>query len=417
MISATQRHATSLARQLGDHKSEVAEEFPSVNRFLWTQIDDVGPPPRRQHTMCFDPIRKRILLFGGRNDKGVLFRDTWERGPDDWTQVSDIGPGKRFGHAICHGGAQVGVLLFGGMDAAGFLGDTWQWKDGVWVQIEDSGPSRRFAHSMAYDLMRNRVVLFGGESSEGVQNDTWEWDPVTSKWTQVADGGPLRRANASMAYDRVFNRLVLFGGDDRSGDSFGDTWVFDQSGWIQVAHFGAPPCSSGALVGTDVQLTSFGGVQQLAPPRIAQVLSGTWAFGEKFWTQRQDMGPSPRWGHAMAFDLTRRTLALFGGSASLDEFGDTNGETWEHLETDPSAMGARVAAIEIASQAYSGAPFGLAIRMERISLYAVNLSVKWIENPSTTPRPSRTSTTPRLKASARNRNSRCRRANQGFRCK
>jgi hypothetical protein len=33
------------------------------------------------------------------------------------------------------------------------------------------------------------------------------------------------------------------------------------------------------------------------------------------WSQRQDMGPSPRWSLAMAFDAVRKRTVLFGGEA------------------------------------------------------------------------------------------------------
>ena len=41
--------------------------------------------------------------------------------------------------------------------------------------------------------------------------------------------------------------------------------------------------------------------------------------GKLLWTQKQDIGPTPRMGHAMAFDAARGRTVLFGG----DGFGDT----------------------------------------------------------------------------------------------
>ena len=43
------------------------------------------------------------------------------------------------------------------------------------------------------------------------------------------------------------------------------------------------------------------------------------------WTQKQDIGPGARSGHAMAFDAVRKRVVLFGGSAIGTLFGDT----WE----------------------------------------------------------------------------------------
>ena len=54
------------------------------------------------------------------------------------------------------------------------------------------------------------------------------------------------------------------------------------------------------------------------------------------WTQKQDIGPRPRAGHAMTYDATRQRVVLFGGD-SLDGllFGDTwewNGENWTQVQ-------------------------------------------------------------------------------------
>src|SRR5688500_5531731 len=43
------------------------------------------------------------------------------------------------------------------------------------------------------------------------------------------------------------------------------------------------------------------------------------------WTQKQDIGPSPRYGHAMAYDAARQRVALFGGLAG----GIATNDTWE----------------------------------------------------------------------------------------
>ena len=44
------------------------------------------------------------------------------------------------------------------------------------------------------------------------------------------------------------------------------------------------------------------------------------------WTQKQDIGPRPRTGHAMTYDVARQRVTLFGGD-SLD--GVLRRDTWE----------------------------------------------------------------------------------------
>ena len=55
---------------------------------------------------------------------------------------------------------------------------------------------------------------------------------------------------------------------------------------------------------------------------------------ESIWTERQDIGPAPRSGHAMAFDTNRSRVVLFSG-AFADVGNDPSvllGDTWEHQE-------------------------------------------------------------------------------------
>jgi hypothetical protein len=59
------------------------------------------------------------------------------------------------------------------------------------------------------------------------------------------------------------------------------------------------------------------------------------------WTQKQDIGPKPRSGHALAFDAARGRIVLFGGDAAGSLFNDTwewDAENWTQVaDSGPSA--------------------------------------------------------------------------------
>lgn len=59
------------------------------------------------------------------------------------------------------------------------------------------------------------------------------------------------------------------------------------------------------------------------------------------WTQKQDVGPAPRFAHAMVFDQSSQRVLLFGGNALDQLFEDTwqwDGQDWTQLEDNgPSA--------------------------------------------------------------------------------
>jgi len=75
-----------------------------MDRLLWTQILDTGPPSRRFAAMAYDSDRDRVVLFGG----GVFVpvgpddyptempgQDTWEFDGEIWMQLEDMGPPAR----------------------------------------------------------------------------------------------------------------------------------------------------------------------------------------------------------------------------------------------------------------------------------------------------------------------------------
>ena len=128
---------------------------------------------RWSHVMAWDPVRERVLLFGGGGGPGVA-GDTWTWNGAVWSKVAVPGPAARFQSAMVHDVARRRLVLFGGQ-----RGDTWEWDGADWsLRVPAASPSTRSAHAMAYDAARQRIVLFGGSNSSGCVGDTWEWDGV-----------------------------------------------------------------------------------------------------------------------------------------------------------------------------------------------------------------------------------------------
>ena len=287
--------------------------------------------------MTYDSTRSRVVLFGG-DPLSNLLGDTWVWDGSFWTQIDDIGPAPRRDSALVYDTARQVAILFGGRSAQGALGDTWQWDGAEWTQLSESGPAARFTHAMAFDSTRNRTVLFGGSSGAASLSDTWEFDG--QDWTQQEDTGPSARAAHSMTFDSTNARVVLFGGADAGSKGLGDTWGWSGSAWQQIAEFGPPNRLGAAMVAMNTSLVLFGGVSTNATEPPAQVFADTWEFDGKHWTQRQDIGPGPRRDLAMAFDSGRNRVVLFGGlrlpPAAQIDVAALSGETWEHAGDQPA---------------------------------------------------------------------------------
>jgi len=125
---------------------------------------------------------------------------------------------------------------------------------------------------------------------------------------------------------------MLFGGAVVSGNT-NDTWAWDGIEWTQVANMGPLPSRAVGMTFAGAATLLFGGISS-APALANEELSRlSWECDGEHWTLRQDMGPAPRWGHALAFDSQRGRPVLFGGVSVLP--GDPNaassvlGDTWE----------------------------------------------------------------------------------------
>ena len=278
-----------------------------------------------------------------------MFGDTWEWDGEYWVQVADFGPQPRLSHAMAYDENQARVALFGGATKTALLNDTWEWDGETWTQVADTGPPPRSAMAMASDTKRKRIVLHGGNRADSVSTaaygDTWEWDG--SQWAQFEGFGPHARYIHSMTYDSLRERTVLFGGFFDPGTFYGDTWEWDGSSWSEAAHFGPGPrfFHQMAFDGRFVML--FGGlVKEIGGEPY--VSGETWDWNGARWTERSVVGPSPRGSHAMAFEIARGRVVLFGGfSDPFDPETPLFNDTWEASEISP---GHRVAS----NQGFSG---------------------------------------------------------------
>ncbi|MBK8974904.1 MAG: hypothetical protein IPM29_03180 [Planctomycetes bacterium] len=301
----------------------------------WLRIADRGPAPRRGTAMAYDPTTRCVVLFGGTDSpapgQGTYWRDTWEWDgiSGTWSVVSQVGPPVRDGHAMVWDPTRQRVLLHGGSDAQGrALGDTWEW-DGArrsWTQVSQTGPQpMRRGFAMAFDGLAGRAVLFGGFAA-GYLADTWQWDGSTGRWTLSATAGPSARAGHAMIYDPMSHRVLLIGGGETQAIPprlVGDLWAWDgtTNTWTRVADAGLTPRAGHVAAYDPTRRRScvFGGFVGYA----SEWLGDTWEWDGSRWLLG---APSPRQELAAAWDVGRHRLVLFGGA---DVYLGAQADTWE----------------------------------------------------------------------------------------
>jgi len=267
-----------------------------------------------------------LVLFGGYNNGGGYFSDTWEWNGTNWLGRSPLNsPGPRYGHAMAYDAVRQRVVLFGGFNGAE-IGDTWEWNGTNWTQLLPvASPSTRYDHAMAYHAVSQRVVLFGGQRNGSPVGETWEWDGTN--WTLLPSASPSARHSHAMAHDAARQRVVLFGG---VGVSYlGDTWEWNGTNWLAQFSLNYPsPRYRHAMAYDEMgqRVVLFGGSSS-----STSYLSDTWEWNGTNWVQLSPTAsPSARYGHAMAYHAAGQRVVLFGGAGSL-------GDTWINgLPTTPA---------------------------------------------------------------------------------
>ena len=212
--------------------------LPLAGPPVWTQLAAAGPAPtvRANHSAIYDPIGDRMLVFGGTSATGGLRADTWSLSfglAPAWEALAATAPEARSGHVATYDPVRQRMLVFGGLDPIGApRQDLWEMAlDGppAWQEVEWLGvpPPGRAYHTAAYDPNGTRLYVFGGyDGTSPYRNDLWELSLVSKPtWRVVGQSGaaPAPRGYTCAIFDPVRNALRIFGG---GGTRLGDTWTY-----------------------------------------------------------------------------------------------------------------------------------------------------------------------------------------------
>lgn len=311
--------------RVGDGEGPPDNGGAGTGQFSMAWINRDQPVGRNSHALCFDSARNVGVLFGGY-DGGIL-GDTWEwdGAAGLWTRVSSTGPSARYAHGLVYDSRRRVSVLVGGTDGQASFRDTWEWNGLTWRLASSNGIAPIGSHATAYDSIRGVTVVFGGVTNgDTLSGITWEWNGVA--WKQVADRGPTPRLNAAMAFDPVRGVTVLFGGDTDgtnkgAGSLSNETWEWDGQSWLMVQVAGPSPRAGHAMAFDSVagRIVLHGGWTG------AGQSSETWVYDGQSWNLLTDTAPSGRTAHAMAFATNRNETILFGGT---DDVRGNSGETW-----------------------------------------------------------------------------------------
>jgi hypothetical protein len=206
---------------------------------LWQKRTPAGgaqPSPRTQHAMVYDPVAKRVLVFGGSD--GSFRQDLWQwdGAAATWTDVTPAGakPSPRQNAGLVWDSARNRAVLFGGgeTDGANPKSDTWEWDGVTWADRTGTpAPPARQGHGMAFHPAGRKVLMFGGSNGSGYLGDTWVYDGSTGAWSPLTTAGPSPRFFPRMEYDSQRGRVVLYGGATAGFVASPEIWEAGLDGW------------------------------------------------------------------------------------------------------------------------------------------------------------------------------------------
>ncbi len=276
--------------------------------------------------MVYSADLHRIVLFGGSTpiDRGTSLayelNDTWEKTSARWIQRFPAhDPGRRAAHVMSYDPVRARVVLFGGRVGTTNLNDTWIYKNGDWTKLEPAtAPPGRFLAGAAYDSTRDRLVLFGGSqySADGKTvtgiYDTWEFDGTN--WTQRSSSGPTA-IKPVLVYDAAHDQVLMLAMNDKS-ESLMYQYDAAAGSWKQLTPSKLPSCVNEASMVFNVadQKPFFNG-------GVCVGSSGTednMEWDGTTWTTLTVLTNSGRvFGAAMTYDIDTSQVVLFGGTNVL----------------------------------------------------------------------------------------------------
>jgi cysteine-rich repeat protein len=123
------------------------------------------PISRHHHAMAYDPVRARVVMYGGNLDVTTFDDSTWELDAQDtWHEISSNGePLARRGHALVFDPRRRRVVMFGDSVVSPARADVWEWTGAAWLeQVVVPAVASRVRAATTMQASTGELVVFGG---------------------------------------------------------------------------------------------------------------------------------------------------------------------------------------------------------------------------------------------------------------
>lgn len=286
-----------------------------------TPAAGAAPEARRNGVAIYDPVERRVLIFGGTGNNGVL-NDLWAfdlRG-QSWKKLEPTGtpPAPRLGFDAVYDPVGQQMIVWAGQ-GAGFFNDTWalDLRTLAWRNLTPGArPRARYGSASVYDPQTRSLVQFAGFTEEARRfQDTQRFSLSNNQWTDLAPAGalPQIRCLLTAAYDPNGKRMIVYGGQ-RNGP-LDDLWAFDFAArtWTELTPATRPSGRffASSFVDRSNRFVLFGGSTNSGNS------NETWSFNfvSRQWNQVNAANPPTRRNGMMgAYIEDEDRFLIFGGN-------------------------------------------------------------------------------------------------------
>ena len=309
----------------------------------WTDLQPAMHPEKALNgrllwsSMVYDAHNKQFLLFGGGNvesERGDPGTWTYSPARNAWTQLKlDVQPPQRANSRLAYDPLAKKIVLFGGDQLDQLLSDTWtfdvvtqRWEEAAIAN--DVAPSPRGGHALLWLPSAKRIALIGGYTYtstigytsslyQRLPNEIWTYDIATRRWQLIRRSGvkegPDTPTNffTSAAVDET-DRVVLLGQTGTWTTTLDMTKADDAGN----KKFGVKPGTTERREGPHDPSWYIKGVPDADPAKVAAELKDLPANAWKIRPTPKLPGPNMDWGSAVFSPELDRIMRFSGGHSA-----------------------------------------------------------------------------------------------------